>query len=187
MIWCRLLEAVSASTSTQAELVHGREQRERQRGVCGNGRAASSLRGRAQRAVCLHSSVPALCSELLGLLTPSSCCGNLQSAKPYSISQLSSQPWESRRGAWAVLMAVFHFSGWAVVVGSAKAWVLLCPLQFSLRVQDHRAVPPFPSLPALSPSIWPVSKGWLPPGVWDIVCNSLGLIHARWFYWQPRD
>lgn len=114
MIWCRLLEAVSASTSTEAELVHGREQREGQWGVCGNGRAASSLRGRAQRAVCLHSSVPALCSELLGLLTPSFCWGSLQSAKPYSISQLSSQPWESRRGPWPVLMPclISHGGQW---------------------------------------------------------------------------
>lgn len=59
------------------------------------------------------------------------------------------------------------------------------PLAAFLRVQGHRPAPPSPSLPALSPSIWPVSKGWLTPGVWDIVCNSLGLIHARWFYWQP--
>lgn len=75
MIWYRLLEA--ASTSTQAELVHGREQGEGQWDVCGNGSAASSMRGRAQRAVCLHSSLPGLCSEGPGLLRPSFCCGSL--------------------------------------------------------------------------------------------------------------
>lgn len=74
MIWCRLLEVAAASTSTQAELVHGREQREGQWGVCGTGSAASSLRGRAQRAECLHSSASLV---LLGLLRPSFCCGSL--------------------------------------------------------------------------------------------------------------
>lgn len=108
------------------------ESRERDSGMCVGMAVLPAPCGAGLKGQCVCTALCQACAQRgLDCSDPASAVAACGSAKPYSISQLRSQGWENRRGPWAVPMALFHFSGiflgWAVVVVSAKAWVLLCP------------------------------------------------------------
>lgn len=104
-------------------------------------------------------------------------------AKPYSISQ---QPALALGSADGLVSFLRYFLSEGSAGGLSQSLGFAVPLAAFPKSAGPQTCPTFP-IPACPQLLHLACFKGLAHACCDIVCNSLGLIHARWFYWPPRD